>query len=263
MVAGFDCIAVGVAAAGIGQHDARTVIARKDERAFDGAGCQDDLAGADPPKPLARQVGGGGWIMVGDPLEQANIMVVIEAERGGARQQGYIIMGGEFVDFGIGPLAAGQMINHLIINVVIQKRAAEPAILLHQDHPFARFCRSQRCHDAGGAAADDQAIAMGVAVGIMVGIGFGGRLAKARSRADFLFIRAPGPGRPHEGFVVEAGRQEGGEAVVDCADIEAQIGPAVLAPGIQFRFEFDGGGPHVRIGPAIAALELDERVGFF
>ncbi len=69
----------------------------------------------------------------------------------------------------------------------------------------------------------------------------------------------PERGRPHEGLVVEAGRQHGREERVDRHQIEAQRRPAILACSHQAIVKLGGGG--ARIGLSAGALpQLDERV---
>ena len=55
-------VAVEVAADGRGEHDAGAVVVLEHQRAFVGAGGQDDLLGTDVPDPLPGHPGGGrGW----------------------------------------------------------------------------------------------------------------------------------------------------------------------------------------------------------
>ncbi len=71
----------GVLARGAGQHDARAVIVRKEQRPLEGAGRRDHLPGADLPQPLAqharRQV---RRAFRHHGLERAHQVVVVDAE---------------------------------------------------------------------------------------------------------------------------------------------------------------------------------------
>ena len=72
---------------------------------------------------------------------------------------------------------------------------------------------------------------MGIMMQIAVGIGVTWRTAQAGSGADRRFIKPPPEcRRPHEGLVVEAGRQHRRQKIRHCADVEPQRRKAVLAP---------------------------------
>ena len=80
-------VAVDEHAQALGQHDARPVVAGEHQRALVRAGRQHHLAGAHLPQPLARQVRVRVGQVVGDALHQADDVVGVVAEGGGARQQ--------------------------------------------------------------------------------------------------------------------------------------------------------------------------------
>ncbi len=73
--------------------------------------------------------------------------------------------------------------------------------------------------------------------------------------------RALDEARPHEGLVVEPGREERRQQVVDRADVEAAGRPAVLARGHEPVVELDLRGAQVRRHPGLVPRHGDERVG--
>ncbi len=86
-VSHFDTVTVKIRPRRARQHDAGTIVARKNQRALDRAGGQDDAAGADVPQPFPRHARCGLRQMVRQPLRQADQVAGIGAEGGGARQQ--------------------------------------------------------------------------------------------------------------------------------------------------------------------------------
>ncbi|MCC2665808.1 MAG: hypothetical protein K0S35_3730 [Geminicoccaceae bacterium] len=100
-----------------------------------------------------------------------------------------------------------------------------------------------------------------VAVLVAVGIGLARGLAEPGGGADRALVDVAPPGaRPHEGLVVEAGRQQWAQPVAERAEVELERRPAVLAVGDQPVVQLDLGSPDVGLGTA-AATELDQRVG--
>ena len=76
-------VAVEVAADRGGEHDAGAVVVFEDQRAFVGAGGQDDLGGADVPDPLAGHAGRGrGQEVVRPVLGRDDVVGVVGAEGG-------------------------------------------------------------------------------------------------------------------------------------------------------------------------------------
>ena len=102
------------------------------------------------------------------------------------------------------------------------KPAAEVEILLRQDDASAGrpgcACRGK----AGRARTDHQHIAVRMGVFVVIRVGAPAARPEPRGAADQgLIDLLPKSGRPHEGLVVEAGREEGGEQPVDRQQIEA------------------------------------------
>ena len=87
-------------------------------------------------------------------------------------------------------------------------------------------------------------------------------LAEAGGVADHMLIGHPHGCRPHEGFVVEARREEALQDRVHRADVELQRREAVLALCVKAVIELVLGGTQLRLGPG-AAADADERVRLF
>ena len=92
--AGEHGLTVEIAADRAGQHDARAVVAGEHQRPLERAGREHDLPGPDLPEPLAGQVRGRGRPqVVGDPLDQGEVVVVVVAECRGAGQHAKLRQG--------------------------------------------------------------------------------------------------------------------------------------------------------------------------
>src|SRR3546814_7768566 len=81
-VAYLHAIAVEIGAGGAGQHHARPVVAVEDERLFDRTLRQHNLFGPYAPHALARGRRGRLRQMIGEPLAQAEKILVVVADRG-------------------------------------------------------------------------------------------------------------------------------------------------------------------------------------
>jgi hypothetical protein len=96
--AGRDGKAVDIGARRRRQHHARPVVAGEHQRPLDCAGSNNDLARPHHPQALARQRRrGGGAEVVGHTLGERHGAVIVNAERGGARQQPDVFVGLEFL----------------------------------------------------------------------------------------------------------------------------------------------------------------------
>ena len=192
------------------------------------------LPGAHLPQPLARQVVAGAGEMVGDALDQADEILRVVAEGGRARQQPDIVHRGELRDASPAPRPSRPGRRSSRRSRSAARRRTPPA--RREDDAHAALGRRKRRREAGRAAAQHQHVAMGEARRIVVGIGLVRRDAEAGRRADVRLVeRLPGRLRPHEGLVVEAGREERRGEVVDRADVEGERRPAVLRHGASAR----------------------------
>src|SRR5690606_12098415 len=81
--------------------------------------------------------------------------------------------------------------------------------------------------------------------------------------ADEMLVEHPGlPRRPHEGLVVEAGRDEGRGQLVERADVPLQRRPGMLAGGLEPVEQFRDRGTGVGLAPG-AGPELDQGIRLF
>ena len=247
-------IAVDEGGDGARQHDARPVIAGKDQRALMRAGRQHHTAGADMPYALARPAGAFRRRKAfRQPLGQRNeIMVVIAEGRGAGQQQrrcaGQHPPGPCRAVFG--PDALG----------TVQQRAAEIRALVRQHDARAGRRARMGSRDARRAAADHEDVAMGVAVLIDLGVRFARCARQARHAPDYGRVDAVPPGRrPHEGLVIEAGHEQPGHEPRGRAQIEPQRRPAVDALGGEPVVKLDFGGAQVGLRER-TRLQQDERV---
>ncbi len=253
--AGQHGVAVQIAAHRARQHDPGPVVVGEHQRPLERAGRQHHLLGPYLPEPLAGQMRGRCRSeMVGDPLDQAQIVVVVVGECRGPGQDAKF---GQRLQLGRHLREPG---GTRMTHGLIEQRAAKLGLLLGQEHARAAPPRRERRCQASGPGADDQDVAMGEAVLIAVGIGLDWRLAQACRPPDRALVDALPPGRrPHEGLVVEAGREQRAQKVADRADVELDRGPAVLAAGDEALVELDLGRPDIGLG-ARALAELDQRV---
>ena len=119
---------------------------------------------------------------------------------------------------------------------------------------------AERRGKPSGSRADDQHIAMGGRVFVMVGIwqpacrAEPGRAADQRL-VDFL----PERRRPHEGLVVEAADKERREKLIDRENVELERRPAILADRVEPVIEFDSRRLGVGLSPRAAAQRRPRR----
>ena len=101
---------------------------------------------------------------------------------------------------------------------------------------------------------------MGVALVVAIWVGVERRFAEAGGATDHMLVN-PGPerGRPFEGLVVEAGREQGAQQAVQGHQVERERGPAVLACRDQPVLQLGHGRPAVGLG-ARPFAEPHERV---
>ena len=145
--------------------------------------------------------------MVAKALHQGQIIVIVIGEDRGARQKADFFGGGQFAGRPFDPLKGRRSGDGGFFRLV-QKGAAESRVLFSHDDTGPGSGRGPRGGQSGRPAAGDQYVAMGVDVLISVGVGFGGRTAKAAGVADDAFVKRPQAGWPHEGLVIKASRYE-------------------------------------------------------
>ena len=242
-----DGIAVDEGAHALGQHDARPVVVLEDERALVGAGRQNHLGGAHLPKALAGKPVPRLVQMVGDPLHHGDMVVVVIAEDGRARQDDDVFAPIELGDGALDPFGGTLAVD--LRRHVLEKGAAQRETFVGQHHAFrAVLGGGERRRQAGRPGADDEDVAMGVAIGVAVGIRHFGCLAETGSAADDRLIDlVPEGARPHEGLVVEARHEDRRQKIVDDADIGLERGPVILGRHRETIAGLDDGGAIVGI----------------
>ena len=256
---GADGEPVGVGAHRSGQHHAGPVVAAKGDRPLGGAGGEDGPFAVDPPQDLARLAIGGGQ-MVGPTLQGAVDAVVPGAGDRGPQEETDPVHRRQFAHGFGGPVRAGPTVHLMGLGV---EPPAHDEILVGKNDPRAAAPGRKRGGKAGRTRADDQQVAMQEALVVVVRIGLSGQAAEAGRGSDGRLIDPLPEGfRPHEGLVVEAGRQEGGEQIVDRQQVMAQRAAIVLAERLEPVEQLGDGRPRIRLAIS-AAAQLDQRVGLF
>ncbi|MCX7200692.1 MAG: hypothetical protein NTW37_22585 [Proteobacteria bacterium] len=201
--AGLHAVAVEVGACTAGEHHAGQVVVAEGDRALDRAGCNDDLARADLPEALARQV-------LGDRGAAADLLChgrhVVVPDRGdlAAHQHAHARRRLQFSGDLMYP--AGRLVA-VDARVLAEQRAAHLGAFIGDDHARATACRCECGGQPGRAATADQHVAVGMTLRIAARVRHLWRTAEAGCAADELFAGLPARGRPHERLVVEARRQ--------------------------------------------------------
>ena len=218
--AGKDREAVDIGARGACQHHPRPVVVGEHQRPLHGAGRQNDPSGADSPQALARQVRRrAGPEVVGNPFERdQEIMVEVAGDRRPGQNADVI----ESFQFGRSPAEPSGIGR-------AQQRPAGQAVFVGENDPRAASPCLPRRREPGRSRADDEDVAMRVHAFVPVGIGAVRRASQPRHPADEPFVEMPAAMRPHEGLVVEPGRDQAVCEVVDRGQVEADARPAIDA----------------------------------
>ena len=260
---GQHAVAVEIGAHGTCEHDPGAVVAVKDERALDRPGGQDHAPRPYMPKPLAREAGIAvcGRQMILDALVECDEVVAVIAGGGGACEHLDIarIESRELLRHAARPLGRRHTVDGAGGAVLAEKPAAECRALLDEHHPGAGMRGRARRRKPRRSGADDEHVGVVVDVFIALGIGRARRPAEPRRLADEALVEHPVAGRAHEGLVVEPGRQEGRQKVIDGAQIMAQRGPAVLRERFEAFIDFKLCGAHIGLGEGGIAAHLHER----
>ena len=154
------------------------------------------------------------------------------------------------------PLEAGASVD--LRRTVEQHPPRRPSVV-GDHHPGAAAGRGQRRLKPRRTRPRDQHVAMVKALLVRVPAGSSGRSSKARHPADEPSVEVPPAGRPHERLVVEPGREQRRQPVVDRPQVEADARPAVDAACAQAVPEQEGRRPCV--GLVVVAIELHDGVG--
>ena len=253
-------IAIDVAAHGAGEHHTRTVVIAEHDGALDAAGGQHGPLGEDAPGALARLEGRRFGIVISHALDRDEGLLVVAAEQRCTAENADV---GQALKLGLDRVEPMQRVLAVDLLPVVEQAAAEAEILLDQQHACARTSGGQRRHQARGAGADHQHVAMDGGFLVTVGILDAGRTAKSGRAPDHRLIQLfPEGRRPHKGLVVEARRDQRAGDAVDRHQIECQRRPAVLARGDEAVIELDLSRARVGLA-ACTGAQFDERVGFF
>jgi hypothetical protein len=148
-----------------------------------------------------------------------------------------------------------------------QRAAARGHIALEQHHAQAGADEAPRRGEAGRARTDDEHIGVvvhGLFGAVRCGLSTALRPvehAETGGPTDRRFEDAfPGPGRPHEGLVVEARAEQRRGQPVDRHQVERQRRPPVLADDAQAFGDLDDGRGTVG-RRTVGALDVDEGAG--
>ena len=250
---------VGIGAHRTGQHHAGPVVAAEGDRPLGGAGGEDRPLAVDPPQDLARLAVAGGQ-MVRLALQRAIDAVIVGADDRGPREETDPVHGRQFAHGVHRPVRAGPTIHLMGLGV---EPPAHDEILVGQNHPRTAAPGGEGGGKAGRPGADNQQVAMQEPLVVAVRIGLAGQAAETGSGADGRLVDPLPEGfRPHEGLVIEAGREERREQIVKRQQVVAQRAAIVLAAGFQPVEQFGNGRPCVGL-PVRAAAQFDQRVGLF
>ena len=202
----------------------------------------------------------GGFDMQPHPFQRAKGAVIIGPGHRGAGHQAHIGQRAQFGQHGLGPVGAGLAVDAQVFG---QQAAAHAGIFFGEDHIRPRLRSGQRSHQARGTRSDDQHIAEGPGLFILRLVMFARQRAKACGAADQRFIELfPQGARPHEGLVIEPGRQEGRGQIIDRQKVEFQRWEAVLAAGGKAVEQFLHRGADIR-GLLVALKDFHHGVGLF
>src|ERR1700730_8482937 len=125
----------------------------------------------------------------------------------------------------------------------------------------SRAPRRPRPTHAGRTRADDENVAMRECFLVFVRIAARRCAPETGGAADRRFVNLlPETRRPHEGLVVESGREEGRKPAGDRHHVEGERWPAVLARRAEAVEPLQDRRPRVRLATG-AVAQFDERVG--
>ena len=256
--AGRDGEAVGVGADGTGEHDARTVVVVERDRPFDRPGTKDGPPGVDPPEHLPR------CALPAAPADDRRHARARRRCRGRRRRGRWCgSSGAHSADRPVRrrrtpPRRWPAMSPTSIVSALSRPPGRKSSSATITRAP-ARPAVSAAIRP-GRPGADDEQIAVQEALVVDVRIRLRRKPPEA-GRAPYERLVEPLPEgcRPHEGLVVEAGREERRQQVVDRQRVEGERRPAVLARRLETVVELGDGRARVRL-PARAGAQFDQRV---
>ena len=181
----------------VGQHDAGTVVVTEQQRPLDRAGREHERAGTHLPDAAA----------VTAAFMQHRGVVVVETDRRRLRQHAGTARRQRCAEV-LRPARTRHTVDD---GVAPQQGAADARALLDEQHAATGLQPGARGGESGCAAADDAEVDIDVAQGAALRAAVRRDAAEAGHAADRPLIDMPV--RPHEGLVVEGGRDEAREAV--------------------------------------------------
>jgi hypothetical protein len=189
--------------------------------------------------------------MIGDALQSAVDTVIVDAKYSDAPHDVNVGTAFKLCDGLRQPLRGGPAVD---LAPLRQKPAAKLETVVAEDDARA----GAACREGGGkpgrSAANHQDVAKGEGLFIDVGVfGIGGAAEPRGAAYRGLVEPLPETRGPHEGLVVEARRQSGGEQRVDRQKIEVEGRPAILARRLQPVVEFGDGCAGVGLASRAAA----------
>ena len=141
----------------------------------------------------------------------------------------------------------------------VEKHAPRHRPVVGDHHPGGAARRGQRRLKPGRTRPRDQHIAVVKALLVRVPAGASRGRTESRHPAHQRSVEVPPAGQPHERLVVETGRKQWRQPVVDRTRVESDTRPAVDAAGTQTLPEREGRSSDVRL--VVFAIELHDGVG--
>ena len=176
--------------------------------------------------------------MIGQTLVESNEIVRKVTERRRAQQQCHTRIGGQGFQSAGDPASCRNSIDEHL--AAAQQGSSGLRLFVTDRNSGARGRGRERGREAGRSRADDQHIAMSIAVRVVVRIGTGRCAAQSgRAAQEGLVQGFPGAPWPHESFVVEARGCQTRQPPTQCARVETQTGPAVLALCLKSVVDFN------------------------
>ncbi len=256
-----NAIAIDIGAQGRRQHDTGAIIVGKYQRAFDGTLGQHNLFRADFPEALTGDAIIRLWSqMVGHPLQRSQIVVIVIARHGCARQDGHLFQARQFRQGFCNPVQGRLSVDQ---GIVAEQRAAHFLLFVGQDDTGTGATCCQSRSNPGGAAPNHKHITESEFLGIGIRVSLHWGLTQSCRTSDNLFIdRRPPGGGEHKGLIVESSRKQLGNFLVHRLHIKLHRRPAILAGGGQpvIQIHHSGAGIGFR---ARSCFQLNQGIGLF
>ena len=195
------------------------------------------------------------------PFEGGDEAVVVEAERGGPREHGHLGLvrerRGAVRNPGEGGLAPE-------LPAGSEQAPPELRLVVGENHPRARAGGGERSGQPGRPSPHHEHVAEGVALVVPIGVRAVRGAPVPGHSANRPLVPVPGGARPHEGLVVEPGREHPAEPLQAAREVEAKRGPAVhrvrFEPLHQLHHGPGGMGDRRAFDPGVAHREDPVRL---